>query len=723
MKYHNSIAEQPSCVLLCGRTQLLDAITLKHISQFYQTVMTRESGLPGYSKGMISPKFHFYKENIGSDSFSKIAASYSPDVVWYFSGFADGQEGFDDERKKIEELVKLCSEKEVSKLIVVSSVNALNYHREEKDNGCEKRIYESQKAFDCAQMEELVRFTAKQRYLKTVILRVPYIVNDNNKETALGEIFERMTKKEVIRFPYHKNELIDFLSLRNLAEALIAVTEETSDEKGEYTLLSGFEHTYQEFAKLITEQEKDQRILHEDAFFDLVINRKAEEEKMRINYGFVASDDIFESIPALYDAYRNFHVEQKKLKDRIKAFLGGFSKNTYRIAEIFLLFALVEVLLNVTEDATFFRYVDLRLFYVVILGITHGMLGGIVGGFLECISLVMHFAKAGVTGTSLFYNMDYWLPFAIYLVTGSVTGYMMSTKERRITFYQEENRSLQDKYLFLNNVYMSVIDNKEEYKRQILGYQDSFGKIFNAVEKLNSSLPADIFLNGVHTLERILHNHSIAIYTMDEYQKYGRLVACSREIALDLRKSISVEEIRPVYDTIRKREVWKNTDFEDNLPIYAYAIVDDNKIRLMICIYKADPQQIGLYYINLFTILCHLIRVSFRRALDYQEAIENEKYYPGTDVLMPEYFDMELESQRKIADAGMASFVLLQLPEHEVRKMNEQLHGLIRHSDILGRSSDGNSYLLLTQINRRIFDTIGDRLTASGVEYTIVEGM
>nr|MCR4807837.1 hypothetical protein [Lachnospiraceae bacterium] len=370
-----------------------------------------------------------------------------------------------------------------------------------------------------------------------------------------------------------------------------------------------------------------------------------------------------------------------------------------------------------------FRYVDIRLFFVVILGITHGMFVGILAGILECISLIVSYSHEGVTGTTLFYNMDYWLPFAIYLMTGAITGYLTSTKNKKLEFVNEEIETIQDKYLFLNNVYMSVIDNKEEYKRQILGYQDSFGKIFDAVEKLDSSITADIFMNGVNTLERILNNHSIAIYTMDDYQKYGRLVACSREMVDKLRKSVSVDEYREVYDTILKRETWKNNEFKENLPMYSYAIVEDNKVRLIISIYEALPEQIGLYYMNLFTIMCHLIRVSFVRALEYQNAIEDEKYYKDTDVLMPEYFDQELESQRRMSDSGMASFILLELAEDKVDSINEKLRGLIRQSDMVGKAGDGKFYLLLTQINRDIFKIIGERLDNSGVAYSIAEGV
>lgn len=435
------------------------------------------------------------------------------------------------------------------------------------------------------------------------------------------------------------------------------------------------------------------------------------------------TENVLEKLEKLYNEHKNTVSKQSKFIENLKKISSKLSKNIYKVLELLLLFLVLQLLLRFTSDSIYFKYVDLRLFYILILGIAHGMFFGTLAGILACVSLVFSFFDTGVTGTMLFYNTDYWLPFAIYLITGAIVGYITSAKNKKIEFAEEEIGTLQEKYIFLNNVYMSVIDNKEDYKRQILSYQDSFGKIFEAVEKLNSSLPADIFMNGVTTLENILSNNSIAIYTMDDYQKYGRLVACSREVSDNLRKSLNIEECKEVYDTILKMETWKNTDFKEGLPTYAYAIVENNKVRLMICIYETTPDQLSLYYMNLFTILCHLIRVSFRRALEYQTAIEDEKYFTDTVILKPEFFDAELESQRKMSEAGVASFILLQLKTDEILETSHKLQRLIRHSDMVGEGSDGEHYLLLTQTNKEIFKTIGERLENSEIEYTIMEGI
>ncbi len=724
MNNRNNGPEQPSCVLLCGNPGVLDKESVKAISRFYNVVVSGEDLMQGLGPRVKSKKIHLYREDITSENFSRIIYSFSPDAIWYFSGYVDGGNGLDNELKKFEALIQNCVANDIKKLVIISSVNSLNYKVIKTDEGTYRREYATPVAYDCAAFERLVGYTVARENVKTILLRVPFITNHKNLNSYLGGLFEQLKDKKSVELPYNEKQFIDFLSSEDLAKLLVSVTEETLDEAGEYSVFSGYKHTYADLGAGLAKCEPEAKISYDrPSVYVLKTDKEEEGRRLRVNYGFIAADDVLGDINRTYDEYRRANVDRSPIVIKIKEILSRFSQNTLKIAELIILFLLVQLLLKYTTDSVYFKYVDLRLFYVVIMGVTHGMTMGIAAGVLECISLIFAYAHTGVTGTMLFYNVDYWLPFATYLMTGAITGYITSAKDNKIRFMEEESFALQDKYVFLNDVYMSVIDNKEEYKRQILGYQDSFGKIFEAVEKLDSSIPAEIFMNGVNTLEHILNNHTIAIYTMDDYQKYLRLVACSREMSTMLTNSVSVEDFRPIYDTILTNETWKNIEFTQGLPIYAYAIVEQGKMRLMICVFEATPEQLGLYYMNLFTIMCNLIRVSFKRALEYQDAIEDEKYYKGTEVLLPEFFEKELDSQRKMSDAGVASYILVRLKNEDVNTLYKRLQGLIRHSDFVGIAEDKEPYLLFTQTTRDIFKTVGKRLTDHSIEYSIVEGM
>ena len=732
MNYDNSSQDQPACVLLCGKVDPLEYETIRQVARFYNVIITGESLNSDILRRKVSRKIHIYREEPTSENFSKLIYSFSPDVIWYFSGYIDGGNGLDNENKKLEALVECCKVNDIKKLVVISSINSLNYTKTlqrpgmneafVKDEGVPR--YVTQTAHDCAAFEELVDYATSKNNIKTVLLRVPFITGRTNSTSYLGSLFSQMINKKSVEFPYNERQLIDFLSTEDLIKLLISVTEETLDEASKYTVFSGYDHRYGELGESLVRCDPSVTVKYErPSVYEIDTDKESESRRLRVNYGFIARDDVLRDIEASYEAYKRAAGHVSPFREKLQGLLARLTGKTVKAAELVILFVLVQVLLRYTSDSVYFRYVDLRLFYVVIMGVTHGMLTGMTAGVLECISLIFEYAATGVTGTMLFYNVDYWLPFAIYIMTGSITGYLTSTRENKLKFMEEESFALQDKYLFLNDVYMSVIDNKEEYKRQILGYQDSFGKIFETVEKLDSSMPADIFMNGVDTLERILNNHSIAIYTMDDYQKYLRLVACSREMSNKLTNSVSIEDFRIIYDTLLNSETWKNTEFIEGLPAYAYGIVENRLVRLMIVVFDASPEQLGLYYMNLFTIMCNLIKVSFKRALEYQEAIEDEKFCKGTEILLPEYFEKELDSQRRMADAGVASYILIEIVAGDVMTFDSQIRGLIRHSDYAGIGTDGKPYVLFTQTTRDIFEVVGKRLKEHEVEYIMVEGM
>ena len=151
-------------------------------------------------------------------------------------------------------------------------------------------------------------------------------------------------------------------------------------------------------------------------------------------------------------------------------------------------------------------------------------------------------------------------------MVGSITGYISNKKNDAIVFQKREYSLLRDKYLFLSDVYHGAVENKGEFKRQILGFQDSFGKIFDAVQKLDSELPESIFFEGLKVLEDILENQTIAIYTLDSWQRFGRLAVCSNRMLTRLTKSVSIDKYQKIYETIHKGQIWKNEQLEPEFP-------------------------------------------------------------------------------------------------------------------------------------------------------------
>ena len=708
---------QVSCAMICGNVSLLSKEAVKKVTDTYRLVIVGTENKPAVS----GQKAHYYDTVPTDEKFQQLFDAFDIDAVWYISGYADGQDGMHDEYKRLECIMEACVQNAVSKLIVVSSVESLNYQsRYDIIGRASGRSYASGGAFASAQLENFIRYYARSYGLKTIILRAPYIASESNESNFLGEIYARMYHGEKLTFPYAPENKVDFLSVSDLMELLMDISEESADDTATYSVASGYHHTWKDLENEVLKIAPETVISHEENVNFIAVQSYSIELKRK--YGFIAMDDVLDSFAEGYQHYRKSVQKESWARSFLQKARETLLSDLMGYIELVVFFLLAEFLVKETDSSVYFNYVDIRLFYVMIMGTIYGTRIGILAGILAGIALFFGYRQVGINGTMLFYNIDNWLPFVLYLITGSITGYVSTVRRQNNEFLQKENELLREKYLFLNDVYHGAIENKGEYKRQILGYMDSFGVIFQAVKRLDSVLPQEIFMNGIQTMEGILKNHSIAIYTIDDWQRYGRLTASSGELQGRLPKSIEISTVAPVYDAVQKGEVWKNAGLLRDMPMYAYGVCEGENVSLMIFIYDASPEQMSLYYLNLFSILCNLIKLSFIRALEYQRAIEQEKYYPDTLVVIPSYFEELLNAQKKLMEAGLASYVLIRFESKDKAFISDSLQGLIRNSDIIGADDEGSLFLILTQIIPGSIQSVTERLEPKGLKFKIISG-
>ncbi|MCD8325641.1 MAG: hypothetical protein LUC90_02830 [Lachnospiraceae bacterium] len=379
------------------------------------------------------------------------------------------------------------------------------------------------------------------------------------------------------------------------------------------------------------------------------------------------------------------------------------------------------MLTNFTSDSVYFQYVDVRLFFIVIVATVWGLRCGIVAAVLECLALIREYSLIGVSAVQLFYVIENWLPFAVYVMAGTITGYVRDQKTKEIEFSNKEYELLRNKYIFLNDVHQNSLQNKSEYKRQILGFKDSFGKIFDAVQKLEGERPEDIFIDGLAVLEDILQNNSIAIYSVEAGQRFGRLIICSGALTESLAKSIRLEDGGDMFETVTEGGIWRNMELEEEKPMYAGGVFRDGQIVLLLTVQEAKTGQLGMDYVNIFHILCGLVQNAFLKALRYEELQEEENYISGTRVLRPKRLKEFLKVQEEMKRAGTADYVLLRLEEKNVDAAQSSLSGIVRTSDRLGAGEDGTLYLVLVQANLQSVGIVEERLKTREISYEIVE--
>ena len=134
-----------------------------------------------------------------------------------------------------------------------------------------------------------------------------------------------------------------------------------------------------------------------------------------------------------------------------------------------------------------------------------------------------------------------------------------------VQFIKEENNLLQEKFLFTREMYQETIEDKNLYKKQILGSKDSFGKIFDITRKLDVIQPQELYIETIRVLEDVLENKTFGLYTLNRENGYGRLETASAQVQGNYPNSIKLREYSAAMEELENGNVWANREFLENI--------------------------------------------------------------------------------------------------------------------------------------------------------------
>ena len=475
-----------------------------------------------------------------------------------------------------------------------------------------------------------------------------------------------------------------------------------------------FSNTFRELEQKIKEIDASVRI--ENKGLIPVEKIPPDDKVVRFKYGWFPKISLLEDFSDIYDQYLDSIGEKERRIDRWKIWLDKH-RPIVKIVELVIGFFLFEFLNHLAGNQAQFKMIDLRLVFIVLFGSLYGINYGIAAAALETISLLAAYEREGVGWTTLFYEPSNWIPFIFYFAVGAICGYVRMKNKENIEFVTDENKLIQEKFLFMRDMYQDSLYDKRTYKKQIMGSRDSFGKIFDITRKLDTVLPQELFIETIHVMEDMLENHAVAVYSLGKNSEFGRLEIASKEIRSEFPNSIRISKYQAAISELEDGNVWVNRELLPDYPAYMAGIRKNKELVMIVCIKEVRSDQMTLYYMNLFKILCGLVEVALLRALEYQEAAKNMQYVEGTHILKTSYFMERLETFHAMQDEMVASYILLRLehPGKSKEEADQILQNLIRANDVWGISEEGELYLILSQTDKESLPIVSGRLKKAGI--------
>ena len=630
-----------------------------------------------------------------------IFSTYDFEQIIYFSNYLTFHGETRGEAEMLRKILQLCRGKRNMRIVYLTGP---------------ERLYDvpTGKTLLVSEMENLSREYAKLYKTTVKIIRSPYLYSEQYEKDFLNTVFREISAEQKITFQEDESQRMFFLSMQDLAELMYKIFDNWDEKEEILNIADVFDHCFKDLGDKLTELCPHLKVSY--ARYSIMENMLKDDKIIRYKYGWFPKISILEELPELYEHYQERNNIKAGRLDIIKHILSKY-KTVVRAVEFAAFFILFELLNGIAGNQAQFKMIDLRLIFVVLFGSTYGINYGIATAAAESLSLIRAFEAEGSSWYVLFYEPSNWIPFIFYFAVGAICGYIRMKNKNNVQFIKEENDLLQEKFLFTREMYQEAIEDKNLYKKQILGSKDSFGKIFDITRKLDVIQPQELYIETIRVLEDVLENKTFGLYTLNRENGYGRLETASAQVQGNYPNSIKLSEYSAAMEELENGNVWANREFLENYPMYMAGIRKNGELVMLICIQQVSREQMSLYFLNLFKILSGLVETSLLRALEYQKAVEYRQYVKGTHILKTEYFEERLKVQHDMREQKLASYVLLKVEysEMSLQKADEILRSKVRENDVWGISESKELYLMLVQTDKEALPIILARLKQAGL--------
>ena len=179
---------------------------------------------------------------------------------------------------------------------------------------------------------------------------------------------------------------------------------------------------------------------------------------------------------------------------------------------------------------------------------------------------------------------------------------------------RDENGLLRNRLDFLRGLYQDMLDDRRQLRDQIIGRRDSFGKLYAVTRELDEVQPQKLYHTAIRIMQESLDSDSLAIFRVDNGGQFARLVAASPRFDVGSFRSVRVSDYGEIITALEHNGIWVNRTLKDKFPMYAVGVRDRGELAVIITMGEAKPDQMNLYFQNLFSIMCGLVESAMIRA-------------------------------------------------------------------------------------------------------------
>ena len=522
-------------------------------------------------------------------------------------------------------------------------------------------------SFNKLKCEEYLAHYSKKNNLESLIIRLGMVYGPDNK----------------IRYDKLEEEMFDWMYVTDVVEAIHKL-----DESGKGGIFN--------------------------------ISNKVSMEKIKNTIDWTPIISIEEGIRLAIKGSKGGKKEEVKEKKQRGKFTSTILATIYGLL-LFTVFALLEQFMG---NKFTMSEAPIMYIYVIIISVLYGINGALFSSALVTIYEAINYTFIGEKDIiTLLLDYRFTVEMLLILVVGLFVGYAIEKRNLINENLENDMKLFSKKYNFLKEVSAKTFTDKVKLERKILNSNDSVGKIYGIVKELDSLEPTDLLNKSIEVLEKILNNKTISIYTMDTNNQYLRLQFKSSDENYVPRKSLKVEEEYYLGSLNNKEELFVNKALDGAYPDMAGAIKLGDKLIGVVIVDKVQFEDLSLEYENLFRATLSLISASLTKGLTYQNAINEEKFIDGTEVLKNRYFEevLAVKINSQIDNKSTMALIEVKNTNFDMKEFSTLLSSRLRESDVIGLGRNDEIRVLLNNSNNKDKEIVVERLEKIGLKVMDVD--
>lgn len=377
---------------------------------------------------------------------------------------------------------------------------------------------------------------------------------------------------------------------------------------------------------------------------------------------------------------------------------------------------------NRAVGSQYFDRLDFYLLYVLLFAIVHGQQQAIFSALLAVTGYCFRqmYGRSGFE-VLLDYNTYVWI--AQLFILGMVVGYMRDRLHEIRNEDEEEIRYLSGKMDDIADINDSNVRMKQNFETQLVNQRDSLGKVYEITSSLEWYGPEEVLFYAAKVLSQLMDSKDVAVYTVAN-RNYARLFSATSPQARKLGNSIEYTAMEAMYQELKERRTFINKRMDETLPLMAGAVYEAEEMRLILMIWSIPWQRMTLGEANRLTIVGALIQNATLRANRYLEALKDQRYIKGTNILSVEAFSLLVKAFFEARNRELTECTLVEIlaREEDCEQAAKALSSKIRQTDYMGVLEDGKLYILLPNTDEENARSVMERFRASGYRSRIRKG-